>query len=236
MDDTTTPRARRGRPKGVRVGDDGLTERQRQIVGAIRSYVQRRGFPPSIREIGEAVGLSSSSSVAHQLTRLQQLGLVAKDPHRPRAYCLIDDESGNGNGIGIGTDAETAPPAADSVAVPLVGRIAAGGPILAEQHIEDRLTLPRRLVGGGELFALTVQGDSMTGAAIEDGDTVIVRRQPVAENGDIVAAMIDGEATVKELKRESAHTWLKPHNPAYEPLNGDDATILGKVVAVLRRL
>ncbi|MEU9046559.1 MULTISPECIES: transcriptional repressor LexA [unclassified Kitasatospora] len=225
MDDTTPARARRGRPKGVRIGEDGLTERQRQVIDAIRTHLRSNGYPPSIREIGQAVGLSSSSSVAHQLTRLQQLGLVAKDPHRPRAYCLLDDGP-----------ATTVRPAPRDAIVPLLGRIAAGGPILAEEHIEDELTLPRRLVGGGQLFALEVRGDSMTGAAITDGDTVVVRRQPVAENGDIVAAMIDGEATVKRLKREAGRTWLLPHNPAYEPINGDNATILGKVVAVLRRL
>ncbi|MFB7619464.1 transcriptional repressor LexA [Kitasatospora sp. NPDC056181] len=225
MADTTTSRARSGRPKGIQVGDDGLTERQRRVIDAIKDSVRRRGYPPSIREIGEAVGLSSSSSVAHQLDRLQKLGLVAKDPHRPRAYCLLSE------------DLEAPPqPAPDTVTVPLIGRIAAGGPILAEQHIEDQLCLPRRLVGGGQLFALTVQGDSMTGAAIEDCDTVVVRRQAVAENGDIVAAMIDGEATVKRLKRADGQAWLMPHNPAYEPIPGDTATILGKVVAVLRRL
>ncbi|MFI6849523.1 transcriptional repressor LexA [Kitasatospora sp. NPDC050467] len=225
MADTTTRRARSGRPKGIRVGDDGLTERQRRVIAAIKDSVQRRGYPPSIREIGDAVGLSSSSSVAHQLDRLQKMGLVVKDPHRPRAYCLLTEDLGT-----------TGPPEPDTATVPLVGRIAAGGPILAEQNIEDELTLPRRVVGGGQLFALTVRGSSMTGAAIEDGDTVVVRRQPVAENGDIVAAMIDGEATVKRFKRDDAQTWLMPHNPAYEPINGGNATILGKVVAVLRRL
>ncbi|MFB8172834.1 transcriptional repressor LexA [Kitasatospora purpeofusca] len=186
-----------------------------------------------MREIGQAVGLSSTSSVAHAIGRLEKLGLVRRDPHRPRAYTLsayrlaVDVE-----------DAASATARPTTTDVPLVGRIAAGGPILAEQTVEDVLPLPRQLVGDGELFALTVSGDSMNGpgAAICDGDWVTVRRQPVAENGDIVAAMIDGEATVKRLKREDGRIWLMPHNPAYEPINGDNATILGRVVAVLRRL
>ncbi|MEU9617333.1 transcriptional repressor LexA, partial [Streptomyces sp. NPDC048209] len=195
----------------------------------IRDSVQRRGYPPSMREIGQAVGLSSTSSVAHQVKTLARKGILYQDPQRPRAYRVTADEP----------QAPTTPAyatASGAVPVPLVGRIAAGGPILAEQTIEDVFPLPRQLVGDGELFALTVRGDSMVEAAITDGDTVVVRRQPVAENGDIVAAMIDGEATVKRLKREHGQTWLMPHNPAYEPINGDNATILGKAVAVLRSL
>ncbi|MFH8387522.1 transcriptional repressor LexA [Kitasatospora sp. NPDC018058] len=228
MADTTTTRARSGRPPGVRTDAEGLTERQRRVIEVIRDSVQRRGYPPSMREIGEAVGLTSTSSVAHQVKALERKGHLYRDPHRPRAYR-------------VWADRQTAP--ADStrstgvpVTVPLVGRIAAGGPILAEQTVEDVLPLPRQLVGEGELFALTVRGDSMIEAAICDGDWVTVRRQPVAENGDIVAAMIDGEATIKRLKRDNGQIWLMPHNPAYEPINGDNATILGKVVAVLRRL
>ncbi|MET8624635.1 transcriptional repressor LexA [Kitasatospora sp. NPDC004669] len=228
MADTTTTRARSGRPKGVRTDAEGLTARQRRVIEVIRDSVQRRGYPPSMREIGQAVGLTSTSSVSHQVKALERKGLLYRDPNRPRAYR-------------VWADRQTAP--TDStrstglpIPVPLVGRIAAGGPILAEQTVEDVFPLPRQLVGEGELFALTVRGDSMIETAITDGDTVVVRRQPVAENGDIVAAMIDGEATVKRLKREDRRIWLMPHNPAYEPINGDDATILGKVVAVLRRL
>ncbi|WP_033818269.1 transcriptional repressor LexA [Kitasatospora sp. MBT63] len=224
MADTTTSR-RGGRPKGVKVGNDGLTIRQRKVIDVIKESVRNRGYPPSMREIGEAAGLSSTSSVSHQLIALESKGFLYRDPHRPRAYCLRDDDLGT-----------TTPPEPDHATVPLVGRIAAGGPILAEQHIEDQLTLPRRLVGNGQLFALEVRGDSMTGAAICDGDWVTVRSQPDAENGDIVAAMIDGEATVKRLKRENGKIWLMPHNPTYEPIPGATATILGKVVAVLRRL
>ncbi|MFB7673208.1 transcriptional repressor LexA [Kitasatospora purpeofusca] len=219
-----------GRPPGVRVGEDGLTGRQRRVVEVIRDSVQRRGYPPSMREIGQAVGLSSTSSVAHQVMALERKGVLRRDPHRPRAYTLSAYRL---------AESESATPAVGRPStsyVPLVGRIAAGGPILAEQTVEDVFPLPRQLVGEGELFALTVRGDSMIEAAICDGDWVTVRRQPVAENGDIVAAMIDGEATVKRLKREDGRIWLMPHNPVYEPINGDNATILGKVVAVLRRL
>ncbi|MDH6129931.1 transcriptional repressor LexA [Kitasatospora sp. GP82] len=231
MADTTTPRASSGRPPGIRRGDDGLTDRQRAVIRVIRESVQQRGYPPSMREIGQAVGLSSTSSVAHQLKTLEKRGFVYTDPHRPRAYCVADDRLGDK----LPLPAEAAGRPSTSY-VPLVGRIAAGGPILAEQTVEDVFPLPRQLVGEGELFALTVRGDSMIDAAICDGDWVTVRRQPVAENGDIVAAMIDGEATVKRLKREDGKIWLMPHNPAYDPIPGESATILGKVVAVLRRL
>ncbi|MER5638671.1 transcriptional repressor LexA [Kitasatospora sp. NPDC002227] len=222
-------RALPGRPPGIRTDEAGLTERQRRVIEVIRDSVQRRGYPPSMREIGQAVGLSSTSSVAHQLMALERKGFLRRDPHRPRAYEVRGVEVSRPN------TAEAAGRPSTSY-VPLVGRIAAGGPILAEQTVEDVFPLPRQLVGDGELFALTVRGDSMVDAAICDGDYVAVRRQPVAENGDIVAAMIDGEATVKRLKREDGRIWLMPHNPAYDPIPGDNATILGKVVAVMRRL
>lgn len=182
-----------------------------------------------MREIGAAVKLSSTSSVAHQLTALERKGALYRDPHRPRAYRVRERWS-----EGFPTaPTETVAPAA---AVPLVGRIAAGAPILAEEAIEDILSLPRQLVGEGHLFALTVVGDSMIEAAICDGDIVTVRRQDSADHGDIVAAMLDGEATVKRLRRENGQVWLVPHNTAYEPIPGDGAAILGKVVAVLRTL
>nr|BFD96319.1 transcriptional repressor LexA [Kitasatospora sp. Xyl93] len=227
-DTTTTPGATSGRPKGVRADPDGLTDRQRRVIEVIRDSVQHRGYPPSMREIGQAVGLSSTSSVAYHVKALARKGILYQDPQRPRAYRVTADRHAPA------TPAHT--PANGTTPVPLVGRIAAGGPTLAEQTVEDVLPLPRQLVGEGELFALTVRGDSMVEAAITNGDTVVVRRQPVAENGDIVAALIDDEATVKRLKRQDGRIWLMPHNPAYEPINGDNATILGKVVAVLRRL
>lgn len=204
-----------------------LTMRQRKVLEVIRDSVQRRGYPPSVREIGEAVGLKSPSSVAHQLGVLQRKGLLRKDPNRPRAVDVRSADEMADDNAGHPTPAY----------VPVVGRIAAGGPILAEQAIEDIFPLPRDLVGEGTLFLLKVVGDSMVEAAITNGDWVVIRQQPVADNGDIVAAMIDGEATVKTYKRkDDGHLWLMPHNAAYSPIPGDDAVILGRVVAVLRKL
>lgn len=222
-------------------GGDGLTPRQRLVLETIRDAVERRGYPPSMREIGEAVGLTSPSSVAHQLTSLERKGYLRRDPNRPRAIeVILPGEPGRlvravrdravGDDTGIG-DARPEP-----CYVPVLGRIAAGGPILAEQAVEEVFPLPRQLVGDGEVFLLKVVGDSMIEAAVCDGDWVVVRRQPVAENGDMVAAMIDGEATVKTFKRRDGHVWLLPHNPAYQPIPGDDATVLGRVVTVLRRI
>lgn len=215
---------------------DGLTPRQRRILEVIREWVGRFGYPPSVREIGEAVGLTSTSSVAHQLRALERKGYLRRDPNRPRAVGVLPADS---TAQDLPRDAEI--PSGDStrpspVFVPVVGRIAAGGPVLAEQAVEDVFPLPREIVGEGSLFLLRVVGDSMVEAAITDGDWVVVRQQPNAENGDIVAAMIDGEATVKTFKRREGHIWLLPHNPAYPPIPGDDATVLGRVVAVLRRL
>ncbi|NGN68990.1 transcriptional repressor LexA [Streptomyces sp. A7024] len=228
-DDQPPKRSLPGRPPGIRADSSGLTDRQRRVIEVIRDSVQRRGYPPSMREIGQAVGLSSTSSVAHQLMALERKGFLRRDPHRPRAYEVRGAET-----PAVQPNDTAGKPAASYV--PLVGRIAAGGPILAEESVEDVFPLPRQLVGDGELFVLKVVGDSMIEAAICDGDWVTVRRQPVAENGDIVAAMLDGEATVKRFKREDGHVWLLPHNAAYQPIPGDDATILGKVVAVLRRV
>jgi repressor LexA len=221
-------------------GGDGLTQRQRLVLDTIRTMVERRGYPPSMREIGEAVGLTSPSSVSHQLETLQRKGFLRRDPNRPRAIELIvPGERGRAvevtrpiGDVETGAGDERPTPSY----VPLVGRIAAGGPILAEQAVEDVFPLPRQIVGDGQLFMLKVVGDSMVNAAICDGDWVVVRQQPVAENGDIVAAMLDGEATVKTLKRRDGHVWLLPHNDAYSPIPGDDATVLGRVVAVLRRV
>ena len=215
---------------------DGLTQRQRRVLEVIRDSIERRGYPPSVREIGEAVGLSSASSVAHQLSVLQKKGWLRRDPNRPRAL----DVRLPGDTPGAPAPTVVAPAGAEEAPaptyVPLVGRIAAGGPVLAEQAVEDVFPLPRELVGEGTLFMLKVTGDSMVEAAICDGDWVVVRQQPTAENGEIVAAMIDGEATVKTYKRRDGHVWLLPHNPAYEPIPGDDATVLGRVVTVLRRV
>jgi repressor LexA len=206
------------------------------VLEVIRDSIERRGYPPSVREIGEAVGLSSASSVAHQLSVLQKKGWLRRDPNRPRALDVrLPDDSPHALPASLVTGADEASTPAPTY-VPLVGRIAAGGPVLAEQAVEDVFPLPRELVGEGTLFMLKVAGDSMVEAAICDGDWVVVRQQPAAENGEIVAAMIDGEATVKTFKRRDGHVWLLPHNPAYEPIPGDDATILGRVVSVLRRV
>lgn len=212
---------------------DRLTARQRAILDAIRDSVEQRGYPPSIREICDAAGLASTSSVAHQLRALERKGYLRRDPNRPRAVDVRRAESVGDTEVvsGPGGDAMPSP-----VFVPVVGRIAAGGPILAEQLIEDVFPLPRALVGEGTLFLLRVTGDSMIDAAISDGDWVVVRQQPTAENGEIVAAMIDGEATVKTWRRRDRHAWLLPHNPAYAPIPADDATVLGRVVAVLRKV
>lgn len=205
-----------------------LTMRQRKVLQVIRDSVARRGYPPSVREIGEAVGLKSPSSVAHQLSVLQRKGLLRKDPNRPRAVDIRSAEE-----VDEANEPTSRP---QPIYVPVVGRIAAGGPILAEEAIEDIFPLPKDLVGEGTLFLLKVVGDSMVEAAITDGDWVVVRQQPVADNGEIVAAMIDGEATVKTFRRRDGHIWLMPHNPAYEPIPGDGAVVLGRVVAVLRKI
>ena len=271
------PSKRRGRPRAsdvaAQLGEsasvssfpdgpidaDGLTLRQRRILEVIKDTVERRGYPPSIREMGDAVGLASSSSVAHQLKMLEAKGFLRRDPNRPRALEVLlpgsaqrgtaqrgtalpserragirqlslSDQTSSVDDTGIG-DAFPQP-----VHVPVLGRIAAGGPILAEERIEDVFALPRQLVGDGTMFLLAVRGDSMIDAAICDGDWVVVRQQPTANNGDIVAALLDDEATVKTFKRTGSQVLLIPHNSAYDPIDGNHATILGKVVAVLRRV
>ncbi|BBX26138.1 transcriptional repressor LexA [Mycolicibacterium alvei] len=214
---------------------EGLTDRQRTILDVIRASVSSRGYPPSIREIGDAVGLTSTSSVAHQLRTLERKGYLRRDPNRPRAVDVrvADDPSPTAL---VSTDVAGSDALPEPTFVPVLGRIAAGGPILAEQAVEDVFPLPRELVGEGSLFLLKVVGDSMVDAAICDGDWVVVRQQSVADNGDIVAAMIDGEATVKTFKRTRGQVWLMPHNPAYEPIPGNDAAVLGKVVTVIRKI
>lgn len=206
-----------------------LSPRQRAILDMIRETTLERGYPPSVREIGESVGLTSPSSVAHQLKNLQRAGYLRIDPNRPRALVLSPETPEYGS-----SDLIESNPSMQNV--PVLGRIAAGGPILAEQSVEAIFPLPRDLVGEGDLFSLKVVGDSMVDAAICDGDWVVIRQQSTCENGDIVAALIDDEATVKTFKRRDGHVWLMPHNPAYSPILGDHAQILGKVVSVLRKL
>ncbi|MBJ7400910.1 transcriptional repressor LexA [Mycolicibacterium sp.] len=229
MKDTTeTPGA-----TPVRRGATGLTERQRTILDVIRSSVTSRGYPPSIREIGDAVGLTSTSSVAHQLRTLERKGYLRRDPNRPRA---VDVRGGEDSAPQVSTDMAGSDALPEPTYVPVLGRIAAGGPILAEEAVEDVFPLPRELVGEGSLFLLRVVGESMIDAAICDGDWVVIRQQNVADNGDIVAAMIDGEATVKTFKRTAGQVWLMPHNPAFDPIPGNEAAILGKVVTVIRKV
>ena len=213
--------------EGGHVPQPRLTDRQTAVLNVIRDSVRRRGYPPSMREIGEAVGLQSTSSVRHQLVTLENKGFLHRDANRPRAY-IVRGAEGSPKSYGDATP--------EPAYVPMVGRIAAGGPILAEERIEEMIPIPRQMVGEGEFFALKVVGDSMVEAAICDGDVVVIRQQSQAENGEFVAAMIDGEATVKELKKEANAVWLLPRNSAYEPIPGNDATILGRVVTVLRRL
>jgi repressor lexA len=239
-------RAGTGVSEAITEAVDGLDRRARAVYEAVREAVATHGYPPSLREIGEQVGLTSPSSVKHQLDKLERLGLVRRDPKRPRAMEVV------GAGSGMNPPSHTGRPVpselprlagiedGDAVAVPLVGRIAAGTPILAEQDVTDVMALPRRLTGEGELFMLEVHGDSMIEAAICDGDWVVVRSQPDAANGEIVAAMVEdvdgASATVKVLSRRDGHQWLLPRNSNYAPIDGDHATIMGKVVTVLRSL
>lgn len=248
VDKHATPHRKAGRPSASQIADelenlpvapelagDGgeLSARQRRLLHVIRESIAAVGYPPSFRELAKRADLSSTSSVAHQLRVLEERGYLRRDPNRPRAMVvtLPEDEQGP----------ELAPEAAydhsaRTVSVPLVGSIAAGGPILAEERIEDVFALPQQIVGEGTMFMLQVRGDSMVDAAICDGDWVVVRQQPDAHNGDIVAALLDDEATVKTLKRSDGQVWLLPHNEAYSPIDGTHATVMGKVIAVLRRV
>lgn len=222
-----------------------LTERQRNIIDAIQNSLALHGFPPSFREIGEAVGLRSPSSVKHQLRALEEKGILRISANKGRAIEIINDtvpaaKNASNTSQHYSQAVDVSLYETDAVInshdVPLVGRIAAGTPITAEQHIEDVMRLPERLTGTGNLFMLEVHGDSMIDAAICDGDYVVVREQHEAINGDIVAALLDNEATVKTFRNDNGHVWLIPHNPAYSPIDGSHATIMGKVVTVLRKL
>lgn len=218
--------------------DHVLTWRQQKILQVVTDFAERRRYPPTLREIAAAAGLSSTSSVSYQLSILQDKGYLRRDARRPRTVeVLLPGREAIRLEVEDLADAVEIPSrSAAYVPVPLVGQIAAGVRNLADQVIEDTFVLPRQLVGDGTLFLLRVHGESMINAAIADGDLVVVRQQEKAENGDIIAAMIDGEATVKTFRRAKDHIWLIPHNPAYTPIPGDDATVLGKVVTVLRRV
>ncbi|WEV53702.1 transcriptional repressor LexA [Bifidobacterium sp. ESL0704] len=219
-----------------------LTDRQRKVLDAVRNHVSRYGFAPSFREIGEQAGLRSPSSVKHQLEVLEGKGYIRMNANKGRAIELVEAQSNTSESshasrvlpFSSGDDADEA--IAQSHDIPLVGRIAAGTPITAEQHVDDVMRLPERLTGNGNLFMLEVHGDSMIDAAICDGDFVVVREQETAENGDIVAALLDGEATVKTFQKDHGHVWLMPHNPSYSPIDGTYAKVMGKVVTVLRKI
>lgn len=223
-----------------------LTERQRRILDVISDAVVLRGYPPSIREIGDAVGLNSTSSVAYQLKELEKKGFLRRDPHKPRAVNVRETKdpkedststqptASNVANSSRATDAEMDLP--EPVYVPVVGQIAAGTPILAEQHVEGHMALPTEITGSGQLFLLKVVGDSMVDAGILDGDWVVVRSQEVVNQGDFVAALFEDEATVKEWHEDAAGKWLMPHNRSFSPMRAEGAQILGKVVSVFRRL
>ncbi|MCT1695071.1 transcriptional repressor LexA [Corynebacterium sanguinis] len=214
-----------------------LSDRQRRILEVIQDAVVLRGYPPSIREIGDAAGLQSTSSVAYQLKELEKKGFLRRDPNKPRAVDLrhLPDSQKNSRKA----KPKAAPTPEDASApryIPVVGQIAAGSPILAEENVDNYFPLPQELVGDGELYMLRVVGESMRDAGILDGDWVVVRSQPVAEEGEFVAALLDGEATVKEFHKDATGVWLLPHNDAFSPIKGDEAEIMGRVVSVFRTL
>jgi repressor LexA len=237
------PPAADGQASGHSAPGHVLTVRQRKVLQVIRESVEKRGYPPTMREIAQAVGLSSTSSVAYQLETLQSKGYLHRDAGRPRTVEVrLPGHPPVRPGPGGSDEAKPGIPGFDipsqeAIFVPWIGRIAAGEPILADQSLEDIFPLPRKLVGEGTLFLLRVHGDSMINAAIADGDWVVVRQQEVADNGDTVAALLPSdEVTVKTFKRSDGHVWLIPHNPGYVPILGDEASILGVVVAVLRSI
>lgn len=207
-----------------------LTERQQQILAMIRDTVAQRGYPPTVREIADGVGLKSPSSVHAQLATLERRGHLRRDATKPRAMEVLGDDPRR----------ERPSPLRGSTEVPLLGEIAAGAPVIAEEQIDDVLQLPESLVGDGTLFALRVRGESMVEAGVMPGDVIVVRQQPMVEQGEMCAALIDGEATVKFFRRtRSGDVFLDPANPAFEPIPvnaSSDASVLGKVTAVLRSL
>ncbi|MDO5031693.1 transcriptional repressor LexA [Corynebacterium sp.] len=220
-----------------------LSPRQRRILEVIHDAVMLRGYPPSIREIGDAAGLQSTSSVAYQLKQLEEKGFLRRDPNKPRAVDVrhlpkdTDSKKPGRKARPKNQDPEVPEEASTVSYIPVVGRIAAGSPITAEENVDTYFPMPQDVVGNGDLYMLQVVGDSMIDAGILNGDWVIIRSQSVAEEGEFVAALLDGdEATVKEFHRDSSGVWLLPHNEAYSPIKGDDAEIMGKVISVFRKL
>ena len=207
-----------------------ITKRQQQIYDFIRSYQKEKGYPPSVREMAAAVGLSSPSTVHAHLSALEDHGLIKRDATKPRALEVF-----NADGSSVKLAEVTETPSRGTISLPLVGRVAAGMPILAEQNVEDTFTLPTEIATDSSSFVLEVHGDSMINAGIFNGDYIIVREQKSAMNGEIIVAMIDGEATVKTFYREHGRVRLQPENDAMEPIYADNPAILGKVVALMRR-
>lgn len=203
-----------------------LTARQQEILNYIKKEVQKKGYPPSVREIGEAVGLSSSSSVHAHLEKLEEMGYLRRDPTKPRAIELLTDDSPL-NSLNRIKDLQY---------VPIVGSVTAGAPILAEQNIQEYFPLPKDFSRTEEVFMLKVRGDSMINAGIFDGDMVIVNKGSAAKNGDIVVALLGDEATVKRFYKETTQVRLQPENEKYEPIRSCDVQILGKVIGLIRRL
>lgn len=212
-----------------------ITKRQQQIYDFIRSYQTEKGYPPSVREMAAAVGLSSPSTVHAHLSALEAHGLIKRDKTKPRALEVFEQEGNLDNNLDISQESPVAE-MRGVVSLPLVGRVAAGMPILAEQNIEDTFTVPTEIASDSSSFILEVHGNSMINVGIYNGDYIIVREQPSAMNGDIVVAMIDGSATVKTFYKERGRVRLQPENDAMEPIFADNPTILGKVVALMRRL
>ena len=212
-----------------------ITKRQQQIYDFIRSYQTEKGYPPSVREMAAAVGLSSPSTVHAHLSALEDHGLIKRDKTKPRALEVFEQEGNPDNNLDISQESPVAE-MRGVVSLPLVGRVAAGMPILAEQNIEDTFTVPTEIASDSSSFILEVHGNSMINVGIYNGDYIIVREQPSAMNGDIVVAMIDGSATVKTFYKERGRVRLQPENDTMEPIFADNPTILGKVVALMRRL
>jgi repressor LexA len=229
-DDMTTAAAENTGNSDARRRTD-LSATQRRVFDMIREHLATIGYPPTMQEISDATGLKSLASVTYQLQQLELAGYIKRNPGRARGLEVLIDLPDND-----GATPESVIPLGDAAMVPLVGRIAAGIPITADQNVDEVVPLPRTLVGKGDLFMLKVVGESMIDAAICDGDFVVVRAQKTAENGEIVAALLDGEATVKTFRQRDGHTWLLPQNTAFEPILGDHAEVMGKVVAVLRSL
>ena len=207
-----------------------ITKRQQQIYDFIRTYQKEKGYPPSVREMAAAVGLSSPSTVHAHLSALEDLGLIKRDATKPRALEVFNSD---GSAINASEIRETS--TRGTISLPLVGRVAAGLPVLAEQNVEDTFTLPTEIATDSSSFVLEVHGNSMINAGIFNGDYIIVREQKSAMNGEIIVGMIDGEATVKTFYKERGRVRLQPENDAMEPIYADNPTILGKVVALMRR-